>query len=90
MSVRYIWRVRRAVPHLHVLPGDYLVYEPSCPAVWTVHHPLPAVDFGAVMGAEESGALALVEFSPSQPRVLRLVSSSPSPAVSAPDRVGTA
>ena len=84
MSTRYIWRVHKCVPHLHIQPGDYLVYEPSCPDVWTVHRPAGQLDFGAVMAADEAGEITLAEFRPRDVPPLHLVSTVSRPPAVAP------
>lgn len=53
---RLVWRVVRPVHYLGVVPGDVLIYDPAMPHPWQVLHPV-LVDPGAVMGAEEAGAL---------------------------------
>jgi len=87
MNVRYIWRVRRPVPHLGIENGDYLIYEPADPDVWSIHRPLGCLDFGAVMGAEDGGSLELIDFTPHAPPRLRLSSASEASPVAPSMRV---
>lgn len=72
---RLIWRVLRPVHYLGVVPGDVLIYDPAMPHPWQVLRPL-LVDPGAVMGAEDAGALEAIP--PSGDAVtLQLVRSEP-------------
>lgn len=75
---RYVWRVRRSVPHLNIETGDYLFFDPGAPRIWSIHRPLSPLDYGAVMGAEEAGHLELVRFTPDGRVPLRLVRESES------------
>jgi hypothetical protein len=74
---RYIWRANRDVPHLGVLSGDFVIFNPKAPTVWSVRRGLNPLDFGAVMAAEDAGQLELVDFTPRVSPSLRLAPSLP-------------
>jgi hypothetical protein len=62
--MRLAWQCRTAVPHLHIVPGDILVYQPA-----NRHYPYMVcrpvtVDPGAIMGAEYRGELEPLHATP--------------------------
>lgn len=57
--MKLLWRCRKSVPHLHVQPGDTLIYQPGERCPYLVVRAV-SIDPGAIMGAEYRGDLEAV------------------------------
>lgn len=54
----FVLRAGRPVPHLGILEGDRIVFDPDAEAMVTLWRGIPNV--GAVLGAYEEGALKML------------------------------
>lgn len=65
--MKLVWRCAKTVPHLHIAPGDLLVYQPDNRRYpYMVCRPVK-VDPGAIMAAEFAGDIAPFSLTPDSP-----------------------